>query len=66
MWDVTDPDPVLNPHQVADILGCNYETVLRHLRGRTLDGVKRGNLWYIRQSAVDRFLASDHPHTDVA
>jgi excisionase family DNA binding protein len=55
---VTNHDPVLTPHEVAEILRCNYETVLRHVRAGTLQGAKRGNRVYIRQSAVDAFLAA--------
>ncbi len=49
-------DPVLNPHEVAEELGRNYETILAMLVRGDLAGVKRGRRWYVRRSAVDDFL----------
>jgi excisionase family DNA binding protein len=52
-------DPVLSPHEVAEQLRKSYETVVRYLRRGELRGVKRGNCWYIRASAVEDFLRPD-------
>jgi excisionase family DNA binding protein len=49
-------DPVLTPHEVADELRVNYETLLDYLHDGRLRGVKRGRRWFIRRSAVDEFL----------
>ncbi len=53
---MSDPDPVLTPHDVADILRRDYETVLDALNSGDLLGAKKRGRWYIRSSAVDDFL----------
>ncbi len=52
-------DPVLSPREVAAQLGLHPKTVERYLRFGVLDGVKRRSRWYVRQSAVERYLSHD-------
>lgn len=49
-------DPVLTAHQVADVLGEHYKTVLRHIREGRLRASKQGNRLFIRRSWLDEFL----------
>lgn len=52
-------DCVLNPHEVAQILGRHYETILDMVHDGRLAGTKRGGRVYIRESAVEAFLDPD-------
>lgn len=49
-------DQVLTVNEVAARLHIHRRTVLRHLKTGRLRGTKQGALWFIRASAVDRFL----------
>ncbi len=54
-----DPQ-MLNPRQVAEILGVHQKTVHLWLRSGRLQGVKISyRAWRIPQSALDSFLASN-------
>jgi excisionase family DNA binding protein len=55
----TKPDPILTTREVAELLKIYYETVLDYIHTGELAAVKRGNRYYIRQSAVDAFLTPD-------
>jgi excisionase family DNA binding protein len=51
---------MLNPRQVAEILGVHQKTVHLWLRSGRLQGVKISyRAWRIPQSALDSFLASN-------
>ncbi len=56
-----EPDPVLTIDDVADATGRHYRTVRSWLVAdpQRLRGVKRGNRWYIRRSALKEFLDGD-------
>lgn len=47
---------VLTARETAEVLGIHYQVVIEHLARGDLVGVKRGNRWYIRRTAVDDFL----------
>lgn len=59
-------EPVYHVDAVADRLGICEETVRRYLRRGVLVGIRRGNLWYIRESAIVAFLAIPDADVDVA
>ena len=46
----------LRPQEVARMLGISREQVLRHLRGRTLPGLKLGRVWLVRTAELKRYL----------
>ncbi len=52
-------DPVLSPREVSQQLGRHYKTIIGYWHRGLIEGVKRGGRVYIRQSAVDAFLADD-------
>lgn len=55
-----DDPQMLNPRQVAEILGVHQKTVHLWLRSGRLQGVKISyRAWRIPQSALDSFLASN-------
>lgn len=59
---MTEPDPVLTLHDVAEELGRCYHTVLRYVRTPEesgLHGTKQVGRWYVRRSALDAFLDAD-------
>lgn len=59
---------VLTPDEVAAVLRRPRRTVLDYLNRGELKGVKRGQRWFIREEALDEFLApdSDSPRADTA
>jgi excisionase family DNA binding protein len=57
---MNEDSPMLNPRQVAEILGVHQKTVHLWLRSGRLQGVKISyRAWRIPQSALDSFLADN-------
>ena len=57
---MSEDNQMLNPRQVAEILGVHQKTVHLWLRSGRLQGVKISyRAWRIPQSALDSFLASN-------
>ncbi len=57
---MTEDSQMLNPRQVAEILGVHQKTVHLWLRSGRLQGVKISyRAWRIPQSALDSFLADN-------
>ena len=56
----TAPD-VLSVRMVAEILGCNYETVRHYIASGELRATKRGGQWFIRREWLEAFIDGDEP-----
>ena len=52
-----DRGELLNPSEVAVLLGLSRDRVLRHLRQKRLPGFKFGKQWLVRRCNLERFLA---------
>lgn len=48
---------VMSPREVSDATGIPYESVLDHLATGEMEGAKHGGRWYVREDAIDKFLA---------
>ncbi len=53
--------PLLNSWDVGRLLGINAETVKVYAREGRLTGIKIGNRWRFRRSAVERFIDESIP-----
>jgi excisionase family DNA binding protein len=57
---MAEDTPLLNPRQVAEILGVHQKTVHLWLRSGKLQGIKISyRAWRIPQSALDSFIAGN-------
>ena len=57
---MTESKPeIIKARDVAEILGCNYKTVLRLLDDGVIPGVKAGNSWRVAKSVVYASLGLD-------
>ena len=49
-------EKVYTPEQVAEQLQISRYTVMEHLRGGRLKGMKIGKLWRVRESDLEEFM----------
>ena len=51
-------DTIMTTEQVAELLLCDPQTVLRYMKEEGLEGVKRGRGYFFRRSHVLEFMTS--------
>jgi len=51
-----DPNKLYTVEETATILNLSEQTVLKHLRQRTLVGKKIGRRWHIKGSKIKKFI----------
>lgn len=51
-------DTIMTVDQVADMLSCTTQTVIRYIKEEGLPAVKRGQ-WYMRKSSVLQWFTSE-------
>jgi excisionase family DNA binding protein len=57
-----EPELLLTPREAADQLRCSTATIKRHLRNRTMGGVRVGNRWLIPEDEL-RALRTHRNHS---
>ena len=57
--EINEPAELLTTKEVAKIIGVIPRRVLQYIKEGRLEANKIGRPWFIRRSALDKFLATD-------